>query len=381
MKPWMIVLSSAFVAIAAAVGVAMPVLSLTAHSGIMPKLIPLLPALVVTALAGYALGAILLTMGSLVVNCLLLRHRVAGGTVHRGPVQPDWLAQSGWFAAFEASGLRRLMPALAVPPRRSARADRTIVVQSRFRPQEARREMARLYHIGAARSHFFSALIVLTGAAALGVAQQHGALPQLSGRIPTVPAALILVGLVLLAVLGRLAVDVAVEPLVELLSQLPAEPVEVALLRRAVELLEAGPAANPAQDDGALASVLQIPDRVVGVFEDGRRALFDAIEHLSATTDGLALSTRSAIEGLEAAVRESERHQPPATDGPTLDAAGVSRLEEAVVALTAALERAPASVPVGDRPAGPDSAILGREADPHLADELKKLLQEIGTAS
>jgi hypothetical protein len=376
MKPWMIVLSSALVAIAAVAGVAMPELSLTPHSGIVPKLALLLPTLVVTALAGYALCAILLTTGSLVVGCLLLRHRVAGAPAQRDPARPDWSA------ALAASGLRRLMPALAVPPRRPARgheADGTVVLQSRFRPEEARREMARLYRVWAARGHFFSAVIVLTAAAALGLAQQHGALPQASGPIPTIPAALILVGLILLAVLGRLAVDVAVEPLIELLARLPAEPVEVALLRRAVELLEAGPTATPAQDDSALASMLQIPDRVVGVFEDGRRALFDAIEHLSATTDGLALSTRSAIEGLEAAVRDTERRQPPATESVLLDAAGLSRLQEAVVALTAALERAPPSA-IGDHAAGHDSAGPGRDADPHLAEELKQLLQEIGTA-
>ena len=42
--------------------------------------------------------------------------------------------------------------------------------------------MARLYHIWAARTHFFSALIVLAAAAALGLAQQHGALPVVAGR-------------------------------------------------------------------------------------------------------------------------------------------------------------------------------------------------------
>lgn len=374
MKPWMIVLSSALVAIAAAAGIAMPELSAAPHSGIVPKLAPLLPTLAVTALAGYALCAILLTAGSLVVSCLLLRYRVAGAAAQRGPVRPDWPA------AFAASGLRRLAPVLAVPPQRSARADGALLVQSWFRPQAARREMGRLYHIWAARSHFFSALIVLAAAAVVGLAQQHGALPQPSGPVPTAPAALILVGLVLLAVLGRIAVEVAVEPLVELLSRLPTEPVEVALLRRAVELLETGAAANPAQDNGALASVLQIPDRVVEVFEDGRRALFEAIERLSATTDGLALSTRSAIGGLEAAVRDSARREPSAAESTILDVAGLARLQEAVVALTAVLERVPPSVPGDDRAADHDPAALGRDAEPHLADELKKLLQEIGTA-
>ncbi len=377
MKPWMIILSSAVVAIAAAAGAALPGLSLTAHSGIVPGVMALMPLQVVTILAGYALCAVLLTAASLVGSCMLLRHRLARIPPHRGPGHPDWTA------AFEASGLRRLAPGLAGSPLRLGGADRMIVVRRQFRPEEARREMARLYHLWAARTQFYSATIVLAAAAVLGLAQQHGALPDRFGPIPTAPAALILVGLILLALLGRLAVDVAVEPVVELLSRLPTEPVEIALLRRAVELLEASPSARPARDDGALAAALQIPERVVGVFEDGRRALLEAIEHLSATTDGLASATRSAMEGLEAAVRDSKRHTPAATEFEVPDAAGLLRLQNAIVALTAALERVPTLAPgplLVERAAGSDLP-LGREADPHFAEELKKLLAEIGTAS
>ncbi|MGH7029430.1 MAG: hypothetical protein ACREE9_08830 [Stellaceae bacterium] len=377
MKSWMIVLSSAVVAIAAAAGAALPELSLTPHVGIVPGLRALAPILVVTVLAGYALCAILLTAASLVGSCVLLRYRLARIPAHRGPGDP------GWTVAFEASGLRRLAPALAISPLRPGRADRTVLVRSRFRPEEARREMARLYQLWAARTHFCSALIVLAAAAALGLAQQHGALPDPFGPVPTVPAALILVGLILLAALGRLAVDVAVEPLIELLSRLPTEPVGIALLRRAIELLEAGPGAKLVQDDSAIASAPQIPERMVGVLEEGRRALLEAVEHLSATTDRLALTTRSAIEGLEAAVRDSEQRPSAAAESAILDADGLSRLHDAIVALTVALERVPILAPgppVAESATGHDLPVRGREAEPHFAEELKKLLAEIGTA-
>ncbi|HEY3909759.1 MAG TPA: hypothetical protein VGM07_07700 [Stellaceae bacterium] len=370
-------MSSAVVAVAAAAGVALPELSMTAHSGIVPGVRALAPMLVVTVLAGYALCAILLTAATLVGSCVLLRYRLARIPRHRGPADPDWTA------AFEASGLRRLAPALAISPLRPGGADRTVVVRGRFRPEEARREMARLYHLWTARTHFWSALIVLAAAAALGLAQQHGTLPHPFGPVPAGPAALILVGLILLAVLGRLAVDVAVEPVVELLSRLQTEPVETALLRRTVELLEADPGTKPARNDSALDRALRLPERMAGVLEDGRRALLEAIEHLSAITDGLASTTRSAIEGIEATVRDSEGRPPATVESAILDPAGLSRLQEAIVALTTALERVPtlpAGAPVAAPTAGDAFPAAGREADPQFAEELKKLLAEIGTA-
>jgi hypothetical protein len=374
MKPWMIVLSSAVVAVVAAAGVALPELALRAHSAVGPSLASLVPMLIVTVLAGYTVCAILLTVANLVGNCVLLRYRLADIPPHRGPLHPDWNP------AFETYGLRQLWPAPAAAVSGSDVMGRTIALRSRFDPQEPRREMARLYYIWAARTHVFSALIVLAGAAALGLARQHSALPGSSAAIPMVPAVLILLGLVLLAVIGRIALDVAVEPLVELLSRLPMEPVEIALLRRAVDLLEASPAAKLIERDSGPTAAPQIPDRVIGVFEDGRRALLDAIERLKRAADELATGTRSAIEGLEAAVRDSQRR--PLAAGPANpDIAGLSRLEDAITALTAALDRAPASALASALAAGSELPLPSREPAPQLAQELKKLLEEIGTAS
>lgn len=376
MKPWMILLSSAFVAVAAAAGAALPELSLARHSGNGLGIAALAPMLIVTFLAGYALCAILLATANLVGGCVLLRYRLARLPAHRGASHPDWIS------AFEASGLGRLAPVPATSPR-WGRVPGTSVLQSRFHPQEARREIARLYYICAARSHFFSALIVLAAIAALGLAQRHGPLPEPFGLVPMVPALLILVGLVLLAALGRLAVDVTAEPLIDMLSQLPAEPLDIVLLRRAVDLLEAGSAVKPARDDSAAIPPPQLSERIVGAFEEGRRALLEAIGRLSATTEGLAASTRSAIEGLEATIRDSDRQPIPASQPAILDTAEVTRLHEAVVALTAALERAPATTLTETDPLAAVSGILpvSRDPDPRVADELKRLLAEMGTTS
>ncbi len=369
MRPWIIVLSSATAAIAAAAAMAWPALSLTPPAAIAAALIPLMPTLLVTALAVYALCAIVLAAGNLVVLSLWLRRQLAPGPAHQGPARPDW-------AAFAESELRRLAPPSANPQPRSARPDGVVVLQGRFHPEEARKEVARLYYIWAARTHFFSALIALACAVALGAAQQHGLLPIVTGLIPTVPAGLILVGLILLAALARLAVDVTIDPLIEAISGFPTESMDVSLLRRAVELLEAAPTPRRERDLGDPAPISQIPDRLVSALEEGHRALSNAIERLSATTDGLASTAQSSIETLESTFRLAEQRQLPAM----ADMAEASQLRQAMVALTAALERVPTGpATTRDMAPGTDLAARRKEAQPDLADQLKQLLQEIGT--
>jgi hypothetical protein len=372
MRPWMIVLSSATAAIAAAAAMAWPVLSLTPPAAIAQTLIPLTPTLVVTALAVYALCAIVLAGGNLVVVSLWLRRQLAPSPTHQGPTRVDW-------AAFADSELRRLAPPSANSEPHSTRPDGTIVLQDRFHPGEARREVARLYYIWAARTHFFSALIALACGVALGAAQQHGLLPIVTGLIPTIPAGLILVGLILLAALARLAVDVTIDPLIDAISGFPIESMNVSLLRRAVELLEAAPMPRRDRELGEPASISQIPDRLVSALEEGHRALSNAIERLSATTDGLASTAQSSIETLESTFRSAEQRQPPGTPA-MADMAELSQLRQAMVALTAALEHVPTGPAITrDMAPGTDLATRRREAQPDLADQVKQLLQEIGT--
>jgi hypothetical protein len=372
MRAWIIVVSSAVVALAAATALVWPELGPTRHAALFPTLLLLLPTLVVAALAVYALCAILLVSGGLIAEALRLRRDLDRNPPHHGPARPSWIV------TLEGNGLRRLVPPLAVAQPRPPRADGTVVLQGQFRPREARREVGRLYYIGAARAHFWSALVVLAAGVVLGTAQQHGALPSLPGPIPTIPAALAVAGLVLLAILARIAVDVTAEPLVEMISRLPAESTEAGLLRRATELLETAGATNPAHDLTTPLTSVQIPDRLVAVLEQGHRALFDAIGRLSTAADGLATTTTSSIEALEAALRATELRQLSAPQEGAADVAERAQLRVAVTALTGVLERV-RSAPVSITADADPSSSLPLERDRGLADELRQLLQEIET--
>src|SRR5262249_54060719 len=154
-----------------------------------------------------------------------------------------------------------------------------ILLQGQFSAADARGEVARLYYMWLARSHFLSALIVITALVGLGLAQDHGSVPSPIGAIPTIPAILMLVGLMFLAFLGRIALDVSAEPLIETISQLAATPLEVALLRRIVEVLEAA-CTTAAVNVRAPAPASQLPERLEGVIEEGRRGLIDATKRL-----------------------------------------------------------------------------------------------------
>jgi hypothetical protein len=163
-----------------------------------------------------------------------------------------------------------------------------------------------------------------------------------------------------------------------MISRLPAEPVEAGLLRRATELLETARAAGPPRDAATPAAALQIPERLVTVLEQGHRALFDAIERLSTTTDGLATTTTASIEALEAAFRATELRQLTGAKDNAVDTAAMAQLRDAVAALTAVLERV-RSAPADDATADDGYVTSRKDREPDLAQELRKLLQEIET--
>src|SRR5216683_2443115 len=314
MRPWMIVLSSAIGAIVVGAALAVPEVLDAPRPEIGPMVLLHLPALAVAALAMYALCAMLLTTATLVAGTLRVRHHLARTASDRAPPQRDWVADFG------ANGFQQLAPRLAQALAQSTRADGRVVLQARFNPTETRSEIARLYYISLARSHFFSALIVLAGVVGLGLAQDHNSLPFLSGTIPTTSVILILVGLVLLAVLGRIAIDVTAEPLLETIAQLPAERVEVGLLRRAVELLEVACNAPASDNDRGPSAPPQLPERLV------------AVGRLTANTQALGATLRSSVETLETTVRTSAAQQQPMDESTVANAAA---LLDAVGRLTA----------------------------------------------
>ncbi len=372
MRPWIIVLSSAILALVAAVAVIWPELTVTPHTAMLSNLKPLVPSVAVVALAAYGLCAILLTSGDLIEGALRVRWHLARNPPHHGPAWPDWTA------AFDRNGFRRLVPPRAAVQPNPAPADGTVVLRGPFEPREARREVARLFYIGAARAHFFSAVIVLAAIVVLGAAQPYSRLSFIPGPIPTVPAGLAVAGLVLLAFLARVAVDVAAEPLIELISRLPAETTEAGLLRRTAELLATPTTVNPPNTAPAPVAAVQIPERLGEILEQGHRALFDAIEHLSATTDGLATTTRSSIEALEAAFRATELREQTYAQHAVLDTAAMTDLRDAVAALTGILQSIRSMPAAAEDDLAPSLPRTDRQPD--LALELRKLLKDLETA-
>jgi hypothetical protein len=368
MPPWTIALSSAIGAVVVVAALAMPEIINTPRSEIGATLLPQLPGFAVGALGVYGLGATLLTTTALVSRLLRLRQRVASDRSGRALARHDWVA---------ALGPSRL----GWPATRAARASETTDdggVATPFTAIEARSDIAWRLYILLARSHFLSALIVLAGIVALGVAQDHGSLPFQTGSIPTVSAVLIVAGLMLLMVLGRIALDVTAEPLLETIAQSPKEPIEFGVLRRAMASFDASRVAAPA--DATTGEAARLAEQLVAAVEQGHRALVEAVSRLSENTQALEAAMRRSVEMLETTMRSAAAQRRP--DGETVsDATSSPELQAAVEELTAVLRRLSTVPDLFDETAlGGDAVHAPRKAPPSgLARELRRLLQEINT--
>jgi hypothetical protein len=194
---------------------------------------------------------------------------------------------------------------------------------------------------------------------------------------------LIVAGLLLLAALGRIAIDVTAEPLLETIAQLTAEPEELGLLRRVVALLEAGHDRSAA-DDGIGELPSRFPERLVAAFEEGHLPLLDAVSRLSEITQALEAAMRTSVEAFETAMRSAAAQQRPVNDDKIVGAMSVPELQTAVEELTAVLRRlsaVPEKIEEAIPPAGYAGVPARRKAPaPGLARELRGLLQEIDAA-
>jgi hypothetical protein len=373
MPNWLIVLSSGIGAIVLATALAVAEVMNAPHSGIGTILMPHVPVLAVAALGVYGLGAMLLTTTNLVVSMIWMRHHL-GRTVFGRT-----LAWQDWIAALGTDGFRRLA-------KRSAQAgpeiaDDSFAPPDPFAADEARREIARRNYICLARSHFLSALIVLVGIVGLGVAQNHGALPFQTGVIPMLSAILIVAGLLLLSALGRIAIDVTAEPLLETIAHMTVEPEEIGLLRRVVSLLDAG-RDDPASDERIGELPARFPEQLVAAFEQGHLTLLDAVSRLSDITQALEAAMRTSAEAFETTMRSAAAQQRPVDDAKIGSAMSFPELQAAVEELTAVLRRLSAGPEEEATPlAAYATAPARRKAPaPGLARELRGLLQEIDAA-
>jgi hypothetical protein len=375
MPTWIIVLSSAIGAIVLATALAVAEVVNAPPSDIVTILMPHLPVLAVGALGVYGLGALMLTTTNLVASMIWMRHHLGRAALGRTPVWQDWIAALG------TNGFRRLATRSAQA--RPESGDDSVVLPAPFTADEARREIARRNYICLARSHFLSVLIVLVGIVGLGLAQNHGALPFQTGVIPTLSAILIVAGLLLLAALGRIAIDVTAEPLLETIAQLTAEPEEIGLLRRVVSLLEAGRDRSVA-DDAIGELPARFPERLVAAFEEGHLPLLNAVSRLSEITQALESAMRTSVEAFETAMRSAAAQQRPVDDDKTVGAMSFPELQAAVEELTAVLRRLSAA-PENLEEATPLTSYAAVPARrnapaPGLARQLRGLLQEIDAA-
>ncbi len=375
MPTWIIVLSSAIGAIVLATALAVAEVVNAQRSDIGTILVPHLPVLAVGAVGVYGLGAMLLTTTNLVANIIWMRHHLGRAAPGRTPAWHDWIAVLG------TNGFRRLATRSAQAGPETA--DDCVVLPVRFTAEEARREIARRNYICLARSHFLSVLIVLVGIVGLGVAQNHGALPFQTGVIPTVSAILIVAGLLLLAALGRIAIDVTAEPLLETIAQLTVEPEEIGLLRRVVSLLEAG-RNHPVADDTIGEMPARFPERLAVAFEQGHLPLLKAVSRLSEITQALQVSMRTSVEALETTIRSAAAQQRPVDDDKMVGAISFPELQTAVEELTAVLRQLSAAQENMEQATPLDgyAAVPARRKAPApgLARELRGLLQEIDAA-
>ncbi len=375
MPTWIIILSSAIGAIGLATALAVAEGMNAPGSDIGTILIPHLPVLAVGALGVYGLGAMLLTTTNLVASMMWMRHHLGRAALDRTPAWHDWIAALG------TNEFRRLATRSAQPGPESA--DDSVVLPAPFTADEARREIARRNYICLARSHFLSVLIVLVGIVGLGIAQNHGALPFQTGVIPTVSAILIVAGLLLLAALGRIAIDVTAEPLLETIAQLAVEPEEIGLLRRVVSLLESRHD-RPVADDTIGELPARFPERLIAAFEQGHLPLSNAVSRLSEITQALEAAMRTSVEALETTMRSAAAQHRPADDDKMAGADSFPELQAAIEELTAVLRRlsaAPEDVGSATPLAGYAEAPARRTAPaPGLARELRGLLQEIDAA-
>jgi hypothetical protein len=384
MRVWIIALLSVVAAVAAAAALAAPGLRAVAASEIVPVLLMHSPALAVVALAGYALAALLLTTGTLVGDMIGLRGRVAR------LAEAGLATQHDIAAVFGPSRLARLASRFAptAAPGMPIAAEAIAGTPENVRPGDVRSEIARLHYIWLARTQFFTALVLLAAAAAIGFVQDYAApLIPLPGIIPTVWAFLALGGLVLLAGLSRLVIDVTVEPIVEEILRLPGERPETRLLRRMTELVEAArapaPAAGRSETMPALRPVSdELLERLAMAVEESRRAWLESVADLSAAAAALRSTMHASAETLEASLHGALERLAAATPGETnaetFNPGTFIELQVAVERLTMAIER------LGTTSEAPANETASAEAAPRrsgaadrIAAELAKLLREI----
>jgi hypothetical protein len=190
---------------------------------IWPMLSPSGPALAAAGFAFYAGLTLMLTTAFFVIGL----HRIRFGLSRTA------LTRDRWIALFAEMGLDRLANRIVdlVPVEGAAWQER-LVLQSRFDAGNARRETRHLYRDWLVRTSFFTAFALLLAMIGLAWAQEYAriSIPGIGFQANPILAAVL--ALAIFGALGQLAVDTAVEPMLDLIAkQLPLERLDIGLLR------------------------------------------------------------------------------------------------------------------------------------------------------
>jgi hypothetical protein len=234
----------------------------------------------------YALIALLLTTLFMIARIVKARSNL-----------PDVSTRDDLLSAFAQSGLQRWASRVFdLAPLDEPGTRRKIVLQGRFSFGHARQEFARLYRLRLARSQFFTALVVLVAIAGLGWLQD-GAQLSIFGMVFTPWQSLVaIVALVLLSTLGRLAIDAAIESLLDKISELPIERIELRLMRNMTAALEKVTAPIQASVQRPFGDLELFLERLTRTVETERRSLTEPIQQLSASAERLTAIATTICE-------------------------------------------------------------------------------------
>jgi len=322
-----------------------------------------LPALALAGFVLYALVALVLVAGMIAVDAARVRHRL-----DRLALPNPW----DWTEAFSGTSLSPLAARiLDLAPIDTERSRARIVLQSRFDAVHARREIGQLYFGSLVRAQFVTAL-VLPLVFAVAACVYDGTIAILPAGVRLAPALGAIAIMALLGILGRIVVGAAAEPLIEAISNLPFERLDIELLRRLTGLGEGGDAARIAASGPALSSAIgKLLERLVYALDEGRNALVEAIANLSREAEALSAAMRAAAE------RGAGRG---AAGAPAAD---LSELRATLTQLTAALEglaatrtQLPAGL-TGETAARQIEAAVTGESRSEISRELRDLLADL----
>jgi hypothetical protein len=269
--------------------------------------------------------------------------------------------------AFARSRLEHLLDRILDLAPSDVSGDR-VVIQSPFRADRARREVAHLYRGRLARVHFFSAFIALLVIAALSWIQDYAAITNsrttLQSFVPTVAAAL---ALALFGVLDYLVINAVAKLLLYRISELPAQRVEVTWLRMLTTFVErVGSGAVPALENDSVARIEQLLDQLNEATNRNSRSLHDSVLRLSPTAEAFT----ETVRGLES----------PALSVQASSFEKVGELNAVIGRLTTELDRlttALRSSPVLPHPNGVDTdSQVSARPNGGVKQQLRDLLRE-----